>query len=246
MTNQHSREPVVVITGGAGLIATSIAESLARDGWRTVIADLDEDRAINTASKISRSWAVRCDVTDESSVNKATSDVFQRYGRIDGIVNNAGILPVGNLIETDPQTWNRALSINMSGAFLVTRAAFPYLLESPRARVVMIGSRTWLAGGNPAYTASKAGLIGLARAVANELAPVRGTCNVIAPGPVDTPLAPVGKEAFDRWAERTPLGRNCEPEDVANAVSFFMGAGAGFITGEVLYVAGGLQMAAKL
>ena len=114
----------------------------------------------------------------------------------------------------------------------------------------MIGSRTWLSGGNPAYTASKAGLVGLARAFVHELGPTGGTVNVVAPGPVDTGLVSGDEESkqrrFATWAEKTPLRRVATPEDVAAAVAFFASSGASFVTGEVLHVAGGLQLAPRL
>jgi len=241
-----STRRVALVTGGAGAFGTAIARKLTKDGWRVALGDIDDAKNKAAAEQVPDTMAVHLDVTDESSTLAAVQEIESTWGRLDGVVNNAGILPVGDIAATDVQTFDRAMNINLRGSFLVTKAALSLVQQSESGRIVMIGSRTWLAGGNPAYTATKAGLVGLARSVALDLAASRATCNVVAPGPVDTPLAPVGREAFQRWADQTLLGRNATPEDVASTVAFFMSPESAFITGEVLHVAGGLQLAVKL
>lgn len=250
-TAQQTR-PVAIVTGGAGAFGTAISERLAADGMHVVIADIDLGRAQRTAERIGEASAVELDLTDEDSVERAVGRVADSLGRIDVLVNNAGYSPAGGLGSTSIEDFDRTIAINLRGAHLMCAAALPYLERSPAARVVMVGSRTWLAGGNPAYTASKAGVVGLSRTVVHALGPTGGTCNVVAPGPVDTPLVDsmgMGDsraENFRRYAEATPLGRVASPQDVAAAVAFFASGDASFITGEVVHVAGGLQLAPRL
>lgn len=244
--------PVAIVTGGAGAFGSAISRRLAAAGQHVVIADIDLDRAAAVAQSIGDASAVRVDLADEASVRAAVAEVVERRGRIDTLVNNAGYSPTGGLGDTSLADFDRTLSINLRGAYLMCAEALDPLRRSPHARVVMVGSRTWLAGGNPAYTASKAGVVGLSRTVVHALGATGGTCNVVAPGPVDTPLVDsmgMGAsraENFRRYAEATPLGRVATPDEVAAAVAFFAGPDAGFITGEVLHVAGGLQLAPRL
>lgn len=244
--------PVAVVTGGAGAFGSAISRSLAEAGFHVVVADLDLDRAEQVARSLPRGSAVHLDLADETSVAHAVEEAVSAHGRIDTLVNNAGYSPAGGLDSTGLDDFDRSLSINLRGTYLMCVEALEHLRASPAARVIMIGSRTWLAGGNPAYTASKAGVVGLSRTVVHALGPTGGTCNVVAPGPVDTPLVDdmgMGEARaanFQRYADMAPLQRVATPEDVANAVAFFASPGAGFITGEVLHVAGGLQLAPKL
>ena len=245
---------IAVVTGGAGAFGSAAAEALAEAGHTVVLADLDAERAQAAAERIrstgSNASAVQVDLTDEASINAAVAEIVAQHGTINVVVNNAGSLPVGDSTVTDAALFDFTLSLNLRGAYLFTRAVMPHLKRSAAGRIVMMGSRTWLSGGNPAYTASKAGMVGLARAFAQELAPFGGTVNVVAPGPVDTDLvtgdADTKRANFDTWAKQTPLGRVATPDDVAAAVVFFASQGAAFITGEVLHVAGGLQLAPKL
>lgn len=241
-----------MVTGGAGAFGSAIARKLAASGQHVVIADIDIARAEETAREIGDASAVHLDLGDADSVTHALEAVLAARGRIDTLVNNAGFSPSGGLDTTSLEDFDRTLAINLRGTYLMCKTALPALQRSPHARVVMIGSRTWLAGGNPAYTASKAGVVGLSRTVVHALGPTGGTCNVVAPGPVDTPLVDsmgMGEsraENFRRYAEATPLGRVATPDEIAAAVAFFAGPDAGFITGEVLHVAGGLQLAPRL
>ena len=248
MINQR----VAIVTGAAGSFGAAIAERLHRDGFFVVVSDANLVQATHVSNALVNSMPILLDVTELDAVISALKDVIEQVGRIDVVVNNAGIGLAGNTVTTDLRDFDRTMDINLRGAYLVTRAAIEYLRGSGSPRVIMLGSRTWLSGGNPAYTASKAGIVGLARAVANDIATMNGTCNVVAPGPVDTPfvdnmkMASQRDENFNRYQTMTPLARNAKPEDVAGAVAFFAGEDSSFITGEVLHVAGGLQLAPKL
>ena len=243
--------PVAIVTGGAGSFGSAIAHRLHKDGFFVFLSDAHLDHAQQVAAELEHARAVQRDVTDPQSVSDAMTHIMEHTGRIDVLVNNAGIGYSGGMITSTIEEFDLTMAVNLRGVYLVTRAATPYLELSRSPRVIMIGSRTWLAGGNPAYTASKAGVVGLARTLTQELGPMNGTCNVVAPGPVDTPFVDnmdMGQreENFQRYEDITPLARNAKPEDVAGAVSFFAGKDAAFISGEVLHVAGGLQLAPKL
>jgi NAD(P)-dependent dehydrogenase (short-subunit alcohol dehydrogenase family) len=243
---------IALVTGGGGVFGAAIARRLGNDGFIVVVTDAAVERAAAVCDTIPGSVPLHMDVTDDSSVTAAMAKVHDTLGGLDVVVNNAGIAPSGGMTTTALADFDRTMAINLRGAYVVSSAAMPHLLKSTAARVIMIGSRTWLSGGNPAYTASKAGVVGLCRTMAQELGETGGTCNVVAPGPVDTPFVDamrlVGeREAiFARYARMTPMRRVAAPEDVANATAFFAGADASFITGEVLHVAGGLQLAPRL
>ena len=243
---------IALVTGGGGAFGAAIARRLGNDGFIVVVTDADVERAAVVCDTITDSVPLHMDVTDDSSITAAIKKVHDTLGGLDVVINNAGIAPRGGMTTTSLGDFDRTMAINLRGAYLVSSTAMPHLLKSAAARVIMIGSRTWLSGGNPAYAASKAGVVGLCRTMAQELGETGGTCNVVAPGPVDTPLVDamglVGeREAiFARYASMTPMRRVAAPDDVANATAFFASADASFITGEVLHVAGGLQLAPRL
>lgn len=244
---------VAVVTGGGGAFGSAIAARLSSDGFKVAVTDANPTRAAEAAALIPGAFACTLDVTDDKSVGEAMAWIAERTGRIDTVVNNAGVAPPGGMRTTELEDFDRTLSINLRGAYLVTSAAMEWLAHSgSEGRVIMIGSRTWLSGGNPAYTASKAGIVGLCRTVAQEIAATGGTCNVVAPGPVNTGfvdgmgMGETRESNFERYAAQTPLQRVATPADVAAATSFFAGQDSSFITGEVLHVAGGLQLAPRL
>ena len=170
--------------------------------------------------------------------------------RLDILVNNAGLSRAPRLGEVTLEDWDAVLAINLTVPMLLTQAAMGFWRDGQGGRVVNIGSRVWVSGSGPAYTASKAGIVGLTRSMAVQLGPLGVTVNVVAPSFIDTPFnVASGHAAAARLLERNRrlgvLSRLCTPADVANAVAFLASDDASFITGEVLHVSGGAQLAGR-
>lgn len=244
--------PVAIVTGGAGGMGLAIAGVLLGDGFR--VALLDRRRAEEAADQLpggsGRVLGVAADVTDEDAVRAALGRVDAAWGRVDALVNNAGVEPQHSVEDLELGTWQATLDVNLTGAVLMIKHCVPRWRRQGSGRVVSIGSRVWLGGGSTAsYSASKAGLVGMTRAACRELGPLGVTANVVAPSFVRTPFnAGKGDAEFlagyaDRFAAASPLGRLVEPVDVANAVAFLLSDRARAITGETLHVAAGTQLA---
>ncbi|MFE7438954.1 SDR family NAD(P)-dependent oxidoreductase [Streptomyces chartreusis] len=243
--------PVAIVTGGAGALGVAIATTLLDDGFR--VALFDRRGAADAADRLTRTGeaiGVEADVSDEESVRAAVERVDTTWGRVDALVNNAGIEPAHSLEGMELGTWQATLDVNLTGPALMIKHCVPMWRRQGGGRVVSIGSRVWLGGGwTPAYSASKAGLVGLTRTACRELGPLGVTVNVVAPSFLHTPFNVQKAEAafldsyVGRFAEASPLGRLVEPIDVANAVAFLVSDRARNITGEVLHVAAGTQLA---
>ena len=238
---------IALVTGAAQGIGEAIARRLASEGARVVLADRNTELLARTHADIERSLTrsvtdrATLDVTDAASVGDAIRKVEKDYGRLDVLVNNAGIIRdnwVSRLTDAD---WNDVIAVNLTGAFNTCRAASPGMRERGYGRIVNIASRAWL--GNPGqvnYAASKAGLVGLTRALALELARFGVTVNAVAPGFIDTPLArALHPDVRERLIRAQPGGRMGTTDEVAAAVAFLASEEAAFITGQVLHVCGG-------
>lgn len=222
---------VALVTGAARGIGRRVAETLAALGAVTVASDLEEP-------EIPGVHGLAFDVTDEAGVDGAFAAIERERGPVDILVLNAGILVVEPLAATTLDAWRRTLAINLDGAFLCTRRALPGMRERGYGRIVALGSSAAISGGSvpcAAYAASKAGLIALMKAVAQEASGDGVTANAVAPALIRTPMM----ADIAHLADRIPVGRVGEPEDVAAAIAFLCSAHAGFVTAEVLDVNGG-------
>jgi len=227
---------VALVTGAGRGIGRAIVDRLAGDAW---VAGLDLAFPDGPGAA---QWVRETDVADSAAVNAAIATLLQESGRVDWVICAAGITRDGVSWKMDDDAWGEVLAVNLTGAFNTARAAAPALRRSPAGRVVFISSINGMRGsfGQTNYAAAKAGLIGLARSLALELARDGVTVNVVAPGFIDTEMTRRLPDPLRRRAvARTPLGRCGAPDDVAQAVRFLCDDSAGFITGAVLPVDGG-------
>lgn len=212
------QDQVALVVGGAGGIGAAIAEAFVREGAHVLIADLDPELAGHVAKEIDASGAVPIDVRDDESVAAAVESVLAGSGRIDVLVNSAGILREAPLVEMSVEQWRETIDVDLTGVFLCCRAVVPHMVRAGRGRVINIASQLALKGGQDLthYTAAKAGVIGLTKALALEVAPYGVRVNAIAPGPIETNMV---AGISDSWkaAKRAelPLGRFGVPREVA-------------------------------
>ncbi|MDP3722682.1 MAG: 3-oxoacyl-[acyl-carrier-protein] reductase [Candidatus Omnitrophota bacterium] len=240
---------VAVVTGGARGIGREIALRLAREGADVALFDVQPPLLEQAAAELRalgrRAEGIVVDVTDGTQVDDGMAKVLDKLGRIDILINNAGVTKDGLLIRMDDAQWDRVLNINLRGTFLCTRAAARQMLKQRRGRIVSIASIVGLIGnpGQANYAASKAGIIGFTKAVAKELAGRGITCNAIAPGFIQTEMTDaLPEQARQRLMDAIPMGALGEPKDVAEAALFLVSDAARYITGHVLVVDGGLAM----
>ncbi len=252
LLNQALTERKALVTGGSRGIGRAICLALASRGATVAINYARRsDAAEETASMITeaggKAMIVGFDVSDSEAVSREVKRVVKELGGLDILVNNAGIAVNGLLMRFKDEQWNSVLDTNLFGAFAVTRAAAPAILKArERGRIINVGSVIGDIGnaGQAAYAASKAGLVGLTKALAREFAG-RGVCvNAVAPGYIETDMTDeqMSEEQREKFFASIPLARMGKPEEIAHAVAFLAGPEAGYITGEVLRINGGLAM----
>lgn len=226
----------IVVTGAASGIGKAVAQLFAREGAACGLLDLDGAGAAKTLGD-APGLGVSVDITDAAAVEKAIADCADQLGGIDGLVNAAGIMPVGPTEDFPFELWNKTIAVNLTGSFNVAKCCIPYFRREDRASIVNIASATGIlpnAPGVVAYAASKGGVIAMTRALAADLAPdVRVNC--VCPGLVNTPM---GKNFLQNTANYA-LRRYAEPQEIANAILYLASADASYVTGAALAVDGG-------
>ncbi|GAB4047130.1 SDR family oxidoreductase [Catellatospora paridis] len=243
---------VAIVTGAARGIGAATAQRLAADGFAVAAVDLTEDNCADTVTAITkaggRAIAVGADVSDSAAVDAAVAHVAATLGAPSALVNNAGVLRDNLLFKMSDSDWDTVMSVHLRGAFLCSRAVQKHMVEQKYGRIVSLSSTSALGNrGQANYAAAKAGLQGFTKTLAIELGPFGITANAVAPGFIVTEMtaataARVGVdfEAFQAArAAETPVRRVGTPADVAHAISYLVSEGAGFVTGQVIYVAGG-------
>jgi 3-oxoacyl-[acyl-carrier protein] reductase len=247
-----TEQRVAVVTGGARGIGAATAVRLAAEGRAVAVVDLDEATCKDTVEKITaaggRAIAVGADVSDEEQVEAAVVRVAEELGAPVILVNNAGVLRDNLLFKMTATDWDTVMNVHLRGSFLMTRALQKHMVAAGWGRIVNLSSSSALGNrGQVNYSAAKAGLQGFTKTLAIELGKFGITANAVAPGFIATEMTKVTAErvkmGFEDFkaaaATQIPVQRVGEPEDVANAIAFFTGEAAGFVSGQVLYVAGG-------
>jgi 2-hydroxycyclohexanecarboxyl-CoA dehydrogenase len=245
----------VIVTGGGGGIGGATCLRFARAGAVVGVLDLNPEAAERVAGQIreagGRALALRCDITERASVDAAVAAVEQGLGPVDVLVNNAGWDVFKPFIKTEPAQWERLIAINLTGALHMHHAVLPGMIERKRGRIINIASDAARVGssGEAVYAACKGGLVSFSKTIAREHARHGITVNVVCPGPTETALFEDYKQGagnpeklVEAFTRSIPLGRIGQPDDLPGAVLFFASDDAGFITGQVLSVSGGLTM----
>jgi 3-oxoacyl-[acyl-carrier protein] reductase len=240
---------VSLVTGASRGIGRAIARTLAAEGARVVLAARDVERLSEAVAEIAKAGgqadAVALDVADRRSVEAAVTRVLEAHGRLDHLVNNAGVTRDNLLLRMKDEEWQHVLATNLTGVFLCTQAALKPMLKQRSGRIVNITSVVGLGGnaGQANYAASKAGIVGFTKSVAREVASRGITANAVAPGFIETDMtAAMTDKAREAVLGAIPMGRVGRSEDVAGAVLFLLTDAAAYVTGQVLAVDGGFHM----
>ena len=256
MTDQPSTEPTAqrtaIVTGAARGIGAAVARRLASDGHAVAVLDLDESACAAVVSEIEaaggRGLAVGADVSDEAGVQAAVDRVVAELGAPTVLVNNAGIIRDNMLFRMTADDWDAVMNVHLRGSFLMTRATQKHMIDATWGRIINLSSTSALGNrGQANYSAAKAGLQGFTKTLAIELGTFGVTANAIAPGFIATDMTRQTAErmgiTFEQFlegaAKEIPVARVGQPEDIAATASFLVREDAGFVSGQVIYVAGG-------
>jgi len=244
-------DKVAVVTGAGRGIGRAIALGLARGGAHVVVSDINPAIAQLVAAEVTslgcRSLALQIDVSSEEDAKRLIGAALGEFAKIDILVNNAGILATGPLLETTVEVWERTHAVNLKGVFLCTKAVLPSMMAQRSGRIINIASVAGKRGGgffgNTCYSSSKGGVIAFTKGAAREAGPYNITVNAVAPAMIETEMiSAMPADKRESLLRSIPLGRTGSADDVAAAVCFLASDGAGFMTGEIMDVDGGLMM----
>jgi 2-hydroxycyclohexanecarboxyl-CoA dehydrogenase len=253
--SQRFDNRTVIVTGGGGGIGGATCRRFASEGAKVAVFDMNLDAAEKVAAAIradgGQAQAFRCDITDRATVDQAVAATIEALGPIDVLVNNAGWDVFKPFTKTEPAQWDKLIAINLTGALHMHHAVLPGMAARKAGRIVNIASDAARVGssGEAVYAACKGGLVAFSKTIAREHARHGITVNVVCPGPTDTALfadykkgAGNPEKLMEAFTRSIPLGRIGQPGDLPGAILFFASDDAGFVTGQVLSVSGGLTM----
>ena len=245
-----SSQKVALVTGAARGIGLAVAKRFLADGWRVALLDIlgqPLEKSVTALARPDATLALTCDVSDADAVAAALAEIERRFGRLDALINNAGVAVFAPLMETSDAEWSHVLAVNLTGPFLCTKAAVPLMRHHGGGAIVNITSISGLRASTlrSAYGTSKAGLAHLTKQLAVELAELGIRVNGVAPGPVDTAMAKEVHSAEIRadYHDAIPLNRYGLEEELAEAVFFLCSDRSSYITGQILAVDGGFDAA---
>lgn len=247
--NNMTEDRTAIVTGGGQGIGRTIILDLASKGVNVVAADINLDGVNQVSSEAEglgvRAMALQVDISDAQSVKAMVNAVSDEFDRVDYLVNNAGITRDSLLVRMDDEAWQAVIDVNLTGAYLCSKAVVRLMMKKRFGRIVNISSVVGVMGnaGQTNYAASKAGMIGFTKSLAREVAPRNITVNVVAPGFIQTAMTDaLGEKAREDLVALIPSQRLGTPEDVAASVGFLLSDEASYITGQVLHVNGGMYM----
>lgn len=239
----------VIITGAAKGIGKAIAEVMASEKYKVFLVDIDEESGKSLAEQFGDNAVfVKCDISNKEEVNALFELVIRNHGSIDALVNNAGIIKDNVIWKMPEDDFDKVIEINLKGTWLMCKHAGTLMRKQKKGRIINIASRAWLGNiGQSNYSSSKAGVIGLTRALALELGKYGVLVNAVAPGLIDTPLTQnLTEEVREKLIQAQPTKTMGKPKDVARAISFLCDEKTEFITGQTLYVDGGKSIGAGI
>ena len=245
------KDRVAIVTGAGRGIGLAIAEAMAKEGAKVVVAEVADQRGEEAANEISKAGGqatfMKVDVTNSSEIKTVVETVLEKFGKIDILVNNAALGQWENFLDGDEQRWDRLIDVNLKGVILFTRAVLDNMVERKYGKIVNIASGAGIVGtnGQVVYAASKGGVVAFTRSLAAEMGPHHININAICPGFTETPMSVRGVELapdyFQKMIENTPLGRPAHPDDHAKLAVFLASDDSEYITGQSIFVDGGVS-----
>ncbi|MFI5134165.1 MAG: SDR family oxidoreductase [Chitinophagales bacterium] len=244
------QKQIAIVTGAAKGIGKAISQRLVDDGFFVLLVDMDKSSGEKTVTEIGKDKAAfyLADISNEMQVTGLFQTIEKTHGKIDVLVNNAGIIRDNMIWNMTALDFDLVINVNLKGTWLMCREAGKKMKQQNAGRMINISSRAWMGNmGQTNYSASKAGVIGLTRALALELGKYNVSVNAIAPGLIDTPLTQkIKKEVLEKLIQAQPTKTMGKPEDIANTVSFLVSEKTNFITGQIIYVDGGKSIGAGI